>query len=214
MFIRNILLLAFLFAGMRLCAQEVTHQQSYWFRLFFQGKINNKYTWALEADERRLIRPDRQLQFISHVSVRRQLSHGLSLSAGVSYSLVNEVDEFRTFQEFFADFPVNKWLKINNRFRTEQRFFRVAADDWDRHFRWRFRVQPIFQISPKLIFKCSEEVMFQENGFDQNRVYGAFEFKLNALISIETGYLKLYQKRQKAGYFDRDILRTTIYFHL
>lgn len=214
MFIRNILLLAFLFAGIRLCAQEVTHQQSYWFRLFFQGKINSKYNWSLEADERRLIRPDRQLQFISHVSVRRLLSHGLVLSAGVSYSLVNEVDEFRTFQEFFAEFTVNKRFKINNRFRMEQRFFREAADDWDRHFRWRFRVQPNFRVSPKVIFKCSEEVMFQENGFDQNRVYGAFEFKINNHVSLETGYLKIFQKRQTAGFFDRDILRTTIYFQV
>lgn len=214
MFIKNILLFFLLLTVLDVQAQQVTHQQSYWFRLYFQGKINEKYTWALEADERRLIRPDRQLQFISHISVRRNLSHGMTLSAGMTYALANGVDEIRPFQEFFAELPVANWFKINNRFRVEQRFFRMDAADWDRHFRWRFRVQPVFQISKHVIFKCSEEVMIQENGFDQNRIYGAFEFKVNHRISVETGYLKLYQKRQTTGYFDRDILRTTLYFQV
>jgi hypothetical protein len=50
------------------------------------------------------------------------------------------------------------------------------------------------------------------NQFDQNRVYAGIEQGLNKKFTIELGYLHWYQQRA-SGYqfFDRDIIRLTIY---
>jgi hypothetical protein len=52
-----------------------------------------------------------------------------------------------------------------------------------------------------------------KNTFDQNRIYGAFQYGINKNIALELGYLKSFQKRASGvDYFDRDIIRFT-FFH-
>ena len=199
------------FSGLRIIAQEVTHQQSYWVRVYFQGNIAPKWTWNIESDERRLIRPNAQLQFIAHLRVQRTLNKALAISGGSTWSVVNDIPEWRLFQEFHWTIPLTEKLKAYSRFRTEQRFFHVAEDDWQQHFRWRYRLQAAYSIWPYFIIKCSDEYMWQNDAFDQNRIYSAIEYRFSKWLSFEIGYLKLFQRRQENRFFCRDILRTTFY---
>ena len=54
--------------------------------------------------------------------------------------------------------------------------------------------------------------MYHQDDFDQNRIYGAVEYKFKKDLSLEMGSLKLHQKRaNNKGYYDRDNLRVTLY---
>lgn len=50
------------------------------------------------------------------------------------------------------------------------------------------------------------------NTFDQNRIYAGLQYGFNKNITFELGYLNSFQ--QRAGgvdYYDRDIIRFTLY---
>ena len=107
---------------------QVTHQTSYWLRAYFRIKINEKWTFHSEFDERRLINPDKQLQFITHQHLHYRFGRYTEGALGVSYSAVRQgnidVPEYRVFQEFYIDKSFGKNWWIGNRVRMEQRFFR------------------------------------------------------------------------------------------
>ncbi len=211
-FLRGATLLFALLFPMRAIGQT-SHQQAYWLRLYFRGKQHEKWAWHIEIDERRLIRPDRQLQFIAHAHMHRKLGKLWELAAGGTHSIVQEVPEWRLFQELhLAADLVPKW-RISGRLRSEQRWFEQPDDTWKLKYRWRGKAQIDRVFFKKCRAKLSEEIMFQSGTFEQNRAYAAIELLFSKRVSIETGYLNIYQKRAEAGYFDRDVLRTTLYFN-
>jgi Protein of unknown function (DUF2490) len=192
--------------------RTVTHDQSYWIRLYVQGKINTNWTWQLEADERRFIKPDRQMQFIAHATVQRKLCKSTGIGGGLTFSEVNAVPEWRLFQELNWTKPLGDAVKLSVRFRPEQRFFHLGENNWDQRFRWRYRLQLVYALNQGISIKGSEELMRQNGDFDQNRLYGALNFKISKKVAVEVGYLKIYQKRTEARFFSRDVLRTTFYY--
>jgi hypothetical protein len=193
---------------------QVTNQQSYWLRFYLQETFAKKWSWHLELDERRLINPDRQLQFITHAHVHRQLGKGTEVSMGGSYSVVNQVMEHRLFQEFHYSKLLGQRMIWANRFRTEQR--RIEQDEglWQWRFRVRYRLQLGYLLGKNWGLKLSDEIMWHTDAFDQNRIYVAIEKKFSKVFSLEIGYLKLYQFRSESAYGDRDILRSTFYLKL
>ncbi len=192
---------------------QTTHQKAYWLRVYARGNACEKWSWHLELDERRLIHPDRQLQFITHAHLHRKLGKRTEVSVGGSYSVVNELPEWRLFQELHYAVPLGSKLRWTNRFRTEQRWLQWADGDWRWRFRGRYRVQLDCQILEKWTLKLSDEVMMHTDDFDQNRAYLAVERRFSRWLSWEVGYLKLYQKRAGSEFFDRDIVRSTIYLN-
>lgn len=193
---------------------QVTNQQSYWLRFYFQETFAKKWSWHLELDERRLINPDRQLQFITHAHVHRQLGKGTEVSIGGSYSVVNQVMEHRLFQEFHYNKLLGQRMIWANRFRTEQRRMEKEEGLWQWRFRVRYRLQLGYLLGKNWGLKLSDEIMWHTDAFDQNRIYVAIEKKFSKVFSLEIGYLKLYQFRSESAYFDRDILRSTFYLKL
>ncbi len=192
---------------------QTTHQQAYWLRFYLRGKLDKKWHWHVEVDERRLILPDRQLQFIAHVHVHRKLDKRWEIAAGGTHSIVQEVPEWRLFQELHFGSEMAQQWRISGRLRSEQRWFLQPENEWQLKHRWRGRIQIDHNFLKKWRAKLSEEIMFQAGDFEQNRVYAAIERQFSKRISLEIGYLKIYQTRAAAGYFDRDVLRSTLYFN-
>ena len=199
-----------LWCALPVAAQEVTRQQSLWGRLYLQGKISPKWSWHWELDERLLV-PAEQLQFISHAHLHRKLGPQTELSLGASYSTVSGTPEPRLFQELHWGIPVGKRWKLAQRYRTEQRFFHPAAGEWDIRLRARYRIQATFQASRHFSVKASDELLWQNTGFDQNRIYGAAEYRFSPVFALEMGYLNLYQRRKVGQYYNPHILRVTNY---
>jgi hypothetical protein len=200
---------------------QTIHQSTYWTRIYLRAKLSEKYSLQFEADNRRFFNANQQLQFIAHIHLHRKLGKNTEGSLGFTYSDVWQgnlpVPELRPFQEFYIFQPFNERFRLTHRIRTEQRWFRNYANDhlvYGYNFKFRFRYQPRleYRASEKWIFKINDELMYHNDGFDQNRIYGAVEYKFLKDLSLELGYLKLKQKRNgKDGYFLRDNVRVTFY---
>ncbi len=219
---KNLLCLFALFLIVNLTAQT-THQQAYWVRFFAKVKLDSNWTWQTEADERRLILPDKQLQFIAHTHLHRKLSKNTEGAFGVTFSSVRQglidVNEYRLFQEFHIFQNLTPKLRLSHRFRPEQRWFEnvekgeiVAGFNFK--FRLRYRPQLDYKFNKKWSFKTNAEIMYHQDKYDQFRFFMAGEYRFNPKFSMEMGYLKVNQQRSSGGFFDRDNLRTTFYFNL
>lgn len=210
----------FVLIAIKISAQ-VTYQSTYWTRLYVRVKWADKYSWQIEADNRRFFGESQQLQFIAHTHFHRQLGKHTEGSVGFTYSDVWQgnlaVPELRPFQEFYFFNKINGKGHITHRLRTEQRWFHNYKNDaltegYDFKFRFRYMLRFDYRVSEKWILKANDEIMYHHDDFDQNRYYGGVEYKFKKDLSLEVGYLNVYQKRaNNKGYFDRDNLRVTIY---
>lgn len=205
---------------------QVMHQQTYWTRLGVRVKLDNKWTIQIQADNRRFFGENQQLQFITHLNINRKLTKNTEGAFGLSFSEVWQgilpVPELRAFQEFFV---FQKWAKklfLSHRFRTEQRWFHNYGKDAfgsetltsGYNFKFRFRYMPRLEYkwNEKWTLRTNAELMYHHDDFDQYRYYGGVDYKILKDLSIEIGYLKVYQKRaNNKGYFDRDNLRVTVF---
>ena len=202
---------------------QTLHQQAYWTRVFAKIKLDSNWTLQAEADERRLILPDKQLQFIAHLHVHRKLSQNTEGSFGATFSSVRQgvidVKEYRLFQEYYFFQKLTPKIRLAHRLRTEERWFKnvekgAIVDGFNFRFRWRYRPQLDFKINKKWSLKTNTEIMYHTDTYDQFRFFLAGEYRFNSLLSIEMGYLKVNQARSSGGFTDRGILRTTLYFNL
>jgi hypothetical protein len=219
---KNLLCLLGLFLTVNLTAQTA-HQQTYWTRFFTKVKLDSNWTWQVEADERRLILPDKQLQFIAHTHIHRKIGQNTEGSLGASFSSVRQglidVKEYRLFQEFYVFQNITPKLRLTHRFRTEQRWFEnvekgAIVDGFNFKFRLRYRPQLDFKLNKKWSFRTNAEIMYHQDRYDQFRFFIAGEYRFNPIFSMEMGYLKVHQQRSSGGFYDRDNLRTTFYFNL
>ena len=201
---------------------QTLHQQAYWTRLYAKIKLDSNWTLQAEADERRLILPDKQLQFIAHLHLHRKLSQNTEGSLGVCFSASRQsaidVKEYRLFQEYFYYQKLSPKWRLSHRLRTEERWFEnvekgAIIDGFNFKFRWRYRPQLDFKINEKWSLKTNAEIMYHVDKYDQFRFFLAGEYRFNPHISLETGYLKVHQARSSGGFTDRDNLRTTFYFN-
>ena len=161
------------------------------------------------------------MQFIAHTHVHRKLTQSTEGSIGFTFSEVWQgnlpVPELRLFQEFYIFQPLNSRLRLSHRIRTEQRWFHnykneALTEGYNFKFRLRYMMRFEYKMSEKWALKANDELMYHHDDFDQNRIYGAVEYKFRKALSLEMGYMKVLQKRaNNKGYFDRDNLRVTIY---
>jgi len=107
--------------------------------------------------------------------------------------------------------------------RIEERFIRknngtelLDGYNFNMRYRLRFQYQFLLWKNKNAALKVSNELMVNSgknvNFFDQNRIYVAYEHNFSKKLSAEIGYLGWYQQRvQFDTYFQRDIVRLTIY---
>lgn len=210
----------------------VIHQGSYWFRYYNQTQLGRNFILHGELDERRFVNPDRQAQFFTHIHLHKKVRQWDG-AVGFNYNLTNSnknwnlaVPEYRPWQEI-------NWLRngkkvgFQARYRTEQRFIHhndnVVLTDGFR-FAWRHRVRLLLSFplitkpNKNLALKLSEEIMLNTTSgvrtFDQNRVFISLEKSLSKKVSIEIGYLNLLQAHTTDSYFDRHVIRTTLYHRI
>ena len=200
---------------------QVTHQQTYWTRIGARVKINDKWTAQIQADNRRFFGENQQMQFITHTDIHRKLGVHTEGALGFTYSDSWQADlpvpELRPFQEFYVFQKLTDKIRLSHRFRTEQRWFHNYKNDAlteGYNFKFRFRYMPRldYKLNEKWALKSNAELMYHQDDFDQYRYYGGVEYKILKDLSIEMGYLKVYQKRtNNKGYYDRDNLRVTVF---
>ena len=224
-----------------LCTQKkVINQDLIWYGVFTTVNINEKWYFQNELQERHYINPTAQHQFLIRSHIHRSLgSTGWETSLGMCLFLQNPNDpkatvkltvpELRPHVEFGYKQKLKR-VSFDHRFRAEARFFhntnasRSELDDGFAfgNFRFRYKFQatiPLVKIADNryLKLKLSDELHLNAgrnilmNVFDQNRLYGGIGFDLTRDVFVEAGYLNWFQQRPNSEFFNRDILRFTVF---
>ncbi len=220
--------------------KNTTHQNLIWYGYYFTQQFNEKWFLQTELQERHFINPLAQHQFIIRTHLHRTfIKTGWDFSAGFCLFLQNPnnpntavkltVPELRPHIEVGYKQKLNK-ITIDHRFRTEVRFFQQTnsartslEDDFEfGNFRMRYKIQatlPIWKIDHNraLKIKASDEILLQTLNktdlgiFDQNRIYAGLNIDLQPNLSFELGYLNWFQQSSANQFYNRDILRFTVY---
>ena len=225
----------FLFPALACAQSNTVHQSLYWLRYYNQTRLSTKYTLHVEVDERRFVNPDLQSQFFIHAHLHREISKNLDTGVGLTYANTNSnknntlvVPEWRPFLEVSFTQLLFKKIQGQLRYRVDERYIRNntvlgLADGYNFILRHRFRLQFVmplkkFESDRSLMLKVADEIMLNSTGnantFDQNRIYVGVEWQFCKKWSGEFGYFNLYQTASANEYFDRDILRFTLYHRL
>lgn len=204
-----------------LAPAQTVHQQGYWVRAFLRTRLSERLTFHSEFDERRFAWPNGQWQFITHQHLPYRVSPTWDTALGGTLSWQPQngmaVPERHIFEEATATLPLPGRLRLMPRLRVEQRWLRQLAstdltDEWQYKLRFRTRLQLDYHLNPAWKFRVSDELMLNTDSFDQNRLYAGAERQLGAGWAAELGYLFIYQRRNNnAGYYDRDVLRFTVF---
>lgn len=222
--------LIFLCCGTPSFSQSIDQYEStYWFRYYNQLKLNQKWTWHNEVEERRLINPDRQAQFFIHTHIHYQIQKTFDLAAGINFNETTRsngllIAEWRPWQEVSYIPELNTRIKLSFRYRLDERFIhRSSGSDLEHGYnfnlRHRFRVQASSALNKKesITLRFFDEVMINSglntDLFDQNRAYLGVDFMLSKKCSIEVGYInQLVLRSDQLTMFN--VLRTTFWHRL
>jgi hypothetical protein len=219
--------------------KNIDHQNLLWTRYYNQVEINPKWSIHSEFDNRVFLDSIVQNLFVIRVQGRHKISEQVELGAGIVYfsvatqvpevNLGFNIPEYRLQQDLTWK---KNWSKIvlNQRFQIEERFFQNADGQGlttGTTFFWRFRCrlqgEYTFWRKEKRYLKAIvyDEIMINAgknavyNSFDQNRVYVGLQYGISSAVAVELGYMNSFQQRKTGiDYFDRNIIRLSIYHQL
>jgi hypothetical protein len=218
--------------------RQVTHQQLYWLRYYNTLFFSPKTYLASEFESRRFAVNNRTHQTVLRNTLHHKVNPGFSAALGFAYFTQAPHDpfakhhlvvpEYRIFQEFNHKRKAGHW-GFHHMLRTEARFIGqhngrelVPGTFFNFRARYRFGIEYALKSWQEgehfLKARFYEEIMFHggetitNTFFDQNRVYLAVQAKFMDNVSFELGYLHWYQQRRSGfEFYDRDILRFTVY---
>ncbi|SDM67482.1 Protein of unknown function [Daejeonella rubra] len=200
-------------------------------------EFSPKWSLSAEIQERIFLEPVRQSQIFLKSQVNFSLLKDLSLGNGFAYYLNSpgdqefassfKVPEIRLNHELAYRHQL-KHLNIGHRYRMEERFIRKRLDDSLIHgYRFIERLSYMVSLECNLIrsknkvhdlnLKVSDGIYINSNGgiiyntFDQNRFYAGLNYQLIRNLSVELGYINLFQQRSSGEeYLNRNIASLAI----
>lgn len=211
-------------------------EQAVWYGYFFTIPLSQKWHNVTELQERHLVRPIQQNQFMVRTRFHRNLGKNLDASTGLSLFLHHKIGELENddinWPEIRPHLDISlktklRKLTLDQRFRGEIRFFQnfdsnhtVLLDGFFfRAYRSRYRLQASILLAKPwgektLNLKLAEEIMGMIGGdysqftFDQNRISADLSLELSRNIQLELGYVYWHQTRNSGGFLDQHIFRT------
>ena len=176
-----------------------------WFAMQLPVNISNKWQWHNDAGYRTLGASLNAYQFLYRTGIRYIANKKWSVATGTaifytrsSYQKFNREfgKEFRIWQEINAQHQLSKTSTLQNRFRTEQRWF-AETDSRDSYFgfRLRYRAAVTKALTDKWSVQFADEYMRQQANnkfsFNQNRAIATALFKINSTAQLQGGYMWL-----------------------
>ena len=211
--IRNVLLLSLcvLLSSNSLTAQ--TSETAGWFFLSHSQKLAKKWSYTTDVQ----LRSSPGFKFFQNILIRPGLLYHITekQSVGMGYTYFATWDhnetprtfepENRIFEQYTLELEFGR-LKLNNRFRLEQRFIQQT----DEHVfaqRFRHQVQAKIRLNADTAFKkglylnlqneiflnIQNKEKLNDNFFDQNRPYAGIGYRFTKKIETELGYYHRYQ---------------------
>lgn len=214
--------------------EKVTYQWFYWIRYYNVARISDRLALHTEIDNRRYFNPSMQSQFFTHIHLHNRIKPWLDVAAGFNFNLTKfpttslSVPELRPWQEInLLSSAKSKWQFLF-RYRLDERFIHnnntvELTDGYHFNLRHRFRVMVSttlakFKNKSLLTLKLYNEIMLNTGDvprtFDQNRLGVSLEYQFNKRWSIESGYINILQPKSDTEYYDRNVIRTTLYHRI
>ena len=208
------------------------NQDLLWTRYHLTLNFSDQWKWVTEADNRIFLNSFHRSQFITHTHVHRSLGKQAEVSLGFTYNNtlpaepfeknLTGTSEYRPFQEFYfkENFDMLP-LKIQHRFRSEERFFKPLEQQTSFNWRFRYQLSLAYPINQFLTFKINDELFINagqqivNNTFDANRLYTGLAFKIKGPLRVETGYLRSVQQLSTGTqYLKRDNIRLSVFHQI
>ncbi len=176
-----------------------------WFAFQMPVKITEKWQWHNDAGYRTLGASLNAYQLLYRTGIRYVANKEWSVATGTaffytrsSYQKFNREfgKEFRLWQEINAQHTLSKTISLQNRFRTEQRWF-AETDSRAAYFgfRLRYRAAVTKMLTEKWGVHIANEYMSQEVSkkfsFNQNRLIATALYKINTSFQLQGGYMWL-----------------------
>ena len=176
-----------------------------WFAFQLPVKINDKWQWHNDGGYRTLGASLNSYQFLYRTGIRYVVNKKWSVATGTAFFYTRSTyqkfnrefgKELRLWQEFNAQHSLSKTISLQNRFRTEQRWF-AETDSRAAYFgfRLRYRAAVIKMLTEKWGVQIANEYMSQEVSkkfsFNQNRLIATALYKINTSSQLQGGYMWL-----------------------
>jgi len=215
--------------------QNVAYQWFYWVRYYNQARLSEQFTLHTEIDNRRYLNPSQQSQFFTHIHLHDRIKPWLDVALGFNFNLTRlptntslSVPELRPWQEINLLSNAKRKWQFLFRYRLDERFIHnnnavELTNGYHFNLRHRFRIMVSttlaeFKNKGILSLKLYNEIMLNTGDvprtFDQNRLSGSLEYQFNKRWSIESGYINILQPKSDTEYYDRNVIRTTLYHRI
>jgi len=196
---RIILFFMIITKGQNIFSQETI----VWNSIHFPLRFSSKWQVPVDMSYRTLGISSSAYQYTFRSGLRRFINETWSVASGVALFFTrtsfDKVDheftrEFRLWQDVAAEKKLKNKFVLQNRFRTEERFFDAAGgNDSYTAIRLRYRIGITKFLGEKFKVQLAEEYMEHlisgRFSFQQNRVYFSSGYLLNKLTQLEAGYI-------------------------
>jgi hypothetical protein len=229
---RLILFLCFWASVPFLTLAQHPKQQVIWYGYFITLPISENWYNVTEIQNRQLILPFQQSQFLIRTRFHRSWSSKWDTSIGFSTffhhrerPLINDDFNWPEGRPHLDITYKSKLglLAIEHRIRGEARFYQRLSpkNELDEGFfflgfRYRYRFQMSIPLAKAFQLKLANELMAMSAGttggltFDQNRVYSDLVYAISPQLQLELGYIHLFQQTGKEQFLRQDILRINL----
>jgi hypothetical protein len=207
-------------------------QEVIWYGYFMTLPLSENWYNVTEIQNRQLILPFQQSQFLIRTRFHRTWSNKWDTSVGFSTFLHHRErplinDDFNWPEgRPHADATYKSKLGIlgmEHRIRGEARFYQrlnpineLEEGFFFRGFRYRYRFQMTIPLAKSFQLKLANELMAMSGGttggltFDQNRVNSDLVYSLSPQLQLELGYIHLFQQTGSSRFLRQDIFRVNL----
>lgn len=180
-------------------------EQGNWLSVQMNMQLSNKWEWHNDGGFRTIGPRFLSQQYLYRTGIRRLFNSKFSAAAGLAYfstrtGFQKSDTEFgaenRIWQEGQHNWAMGEKVNIQNRIRTEERWFRTTGTT-PAYFAFRFRhkVTAEWAFSPKWTLQVAEEYFRQwkagNSTFNQFRLITQIRYRLEAVAQLQAGYMWL-----------------------
>lgn len=236
---QGILLIALSFFALSGNAQV---QHSGWLASFNNFRISKQFSFYFDAQLRSTDRLEQVGTVLLRPGLNYHLNKTATFTLGYAAvfgrrslgGLSSLLTEHRVWQQAMLNHKINT-ISITHRFRFEERFLpqaklvgnELATDGHDKAFRFRYFVRgllpllggtafvkgPYLALQNEVFLNTGDKTAVNGKTFDQNRLYGAFGYRLGKKVDVEAGYMNQYTVT-RASFVNNHILQLAIYKRL
>jgi hypothetical protein len=205
--------------------RKTIHSDQQWIQYYSQFELSKKWIGGFDAGYR--WKDGERFQYIARVGIGYQLNQRFRISSGFATtgnytnSDLTRI-EFRPYEEILHS-GGGKRILFLQRFRVEERFFKILAQDaipasHDFNFRFRYQISlsiPIVTlsqsrpdkrislgISDEVFINAGKEIVY--NTFDRNRIVVGPIFHFSKSFSVALSYMMQYTKLNQPATYNWD----------